>query len=179
MNLNRINNIISGNGINGWVRELAPENDQVENSLKKTFEFNNFAEAQYFVQEVGKFADANDHHPEWSVLNGGKFVSVRLTSHFAENTVTISDYELAQEMNTIDKRTGFNFDQYPRFTESQWNSFTIGVAGIVIVASVYKFSTASFWGHNDVQRGKPLPKTIPGVRDASSSWVMIEEDGLT
>lgn len=65
MNLNRINNLISGNGINGWVRELHPENDAIENALAKTFEFQSFEEAQHFVQKVGIFADKNDHHPEW------------------------------------------------------------------------------------------------------------------
>ena len=55
-----------------------------------------------------------DHHPEWQVSDGGKVVNVRLTTHWAGNTVTRSDFELAEEMNNAASAAG-RFKQYERF----------------------------------------------------------------
>lgn len=67
--------------------------------LKKSFTFRSFEEAQAFVQEVGRFCEKKDHHPEWTVTDGGKTVAVTLTSHFAGNKVTLFDFQLAEHMN--------------------------------------------------------------------------------
>ena len=44
-----------------------------------------------------------DHHPEWWCTNGGKTINTSLTSHFAGNKVTITDYKVASEMNRIER----------------------------------------------------------------------------
>ena len=89
MNQTKINNIIERGGIEGW------DDGGNLNALTKSFDFDTFEHAQHFVQTVGKWADKNDHHPEWNITNGGRTVNVRLTSHFANNTVTLYDFELA------------------------------------------------------------------------------------
>ena len=94
MNETRITNIIDAGGVDGW------DHGNLE-VLKKTFEFESFERANDFIQEVGKFCETKDHHPQWSTSNGGKTVHVELTSHFANNTVTIFDFEVAQAMNNI------------------------------------------------------------------------------
>ena len=93
MNENKIDNLISRGGTDGWstVGEL--------DALTKTFVFDNFEQANAFIQKVGKFAETKDHHPEWSSSNNGSQVHARLTSHFANNKVTIFDFELAENMN--------------------------------------------------------------------------------
>jgi 4a-hydroxytetrahydrobiopterin dehydratase len=95
MNNTKIENIIDRNGIDGW-DGLGKE---VCDALTKTFKFDSFEQAQHFAQEVGKFAELNDHHPEWNTSNGGKNINVKLTSHFNNNTVTLLDFELAEQMN--------------------------------------------------------------------------------
>ena len=62
---------------------------------------------------VGKDADAKDHHPEWSTADGGRTVKARLTSHFAQNTVTRLDFELAEAMNNAYTETRGTFKMYP------------------------------------------------------------------
>ena len=65
MNENLIDNLISRGGTDGWstVGEL--------DALTKTFVFDNFEQANAFVQKVGKYAETKDHHPEWSSSNNG------------------------------------------------------------------------------------------------------------
>ena len=91
----RILNIMQSNSIDGWetVGELE--------FLKKTFDFSSFEQAAAFVEEVGQFADANDHHPEWKNSNDGLHVEVSLTSHFNNNHLTLADFELAEHMNKV------------------------------------------------------------------------------
>ena len=48
---------------------------------------------------VNVYCDQKDHHPEWRSDDGGRLVHVKLTSHFAGNTVSLLDYELAEHMN--------------------------------------------------------------------------------
>ena len=89
MNQTKITNIIERRGVEGW-----DEGDNLD-ALTKTFSFDSFEHANAFVQEVGKFCELKDHHPEWFSSEGGKTVSVRLTSHFANNKVTLFDFEVA------------------------------------------------------------------------------------
>ena len=95
MQQTQISNIIDAGGSEGW--------DTHENLayLSKTFNFPTFEEAQTFVQKVGIFCESIDHHPEWSATDGGKSLKVKLTSHFADNTVTLFDFRLAQYMNQM------------------------------------------------------------------------------
>ena len=84
MNENLIENIVSDGGIAGW--HLAPNLDD----LTRTFEFSSFEHAAHFMNEVGKVASKKDHHPEWKLESN--ILTVRLTSHFANNKVTLYDF---------------------------------------------------------------------------------------
>ena len=91
----RINNIIDSSGIEGW-----DTIGEVE-YLEKTFTFNTFEEATAFTTAVSTYANSKDHHPEWNTSADGLSVQVRLTSHFAGNTLSLLDFELAQKMNQL------------------------------------------------------------------------------
>lgn len=86
MNDNIIDNIYNSGAIEGWV--LADNLDHLSNTLH----FDSFEQANYFIQEVGKFCELNDHHPEWKSLNGGKSLEIKLTSHFKNNKVSPLDF---------------------------------------------------------------------------------------
>ena len=150
MHTNKISNIIDAGGIEGW------ENQDLE-QLTKTFEFDSFEQGNAFIQLVGKYCDSVDHHPEWSCQDGGKSVSVKLTSHFADNTVTIMDFELAQHMNSAYNDTKGQFSMYPRIQEKSLVSLCIGVGTFVTLMSVYNYMTSTKMA-NDVQMGNPLPR---------------------
>ena len=127
MNKNIIEAIVSRGGVEGWDTDMY--------ALKKTFEFDSFQECQAFVKRVGIDAEAKDHHPEWKLL-GGKMVSVKLTSHFAQNTVTRLDFELAESMNNASDEVKQSFMMYPPFTSSQLASIKIGF-GLVLFGCFY------------------------------------------
>ena len=93
MNTNKINAIEDRKGDEGWQQHV--EGDALV-ALSKSFEFDSFEEGQAFVQSVRAYADSKDHHPEWKSENGGTLIHVKLTSHFAGNTVSLLDYELAE-----------------------------------------------------------------------------------
>ena len=150
MHTNKISAIIDAGGIEGW------ENQDLE-QLTKTFEFDSFEQANAFIQEVGKYCETIDHHPEWTSHDGGKSVSVKLTSHFADNTVTIMDFELAQQMNVAYNDTKGSFKMYPMFQEKSLVSLSIAVGGFVALYSFWNYITSSRM-ENDVQKGAPLPR---------------------
>jgi pterin-4a-carbinolamine dehydratase len=93
MNTNKINSIEDRKGDEGWQQHV--DGDALV-ALSKSFEFDSFEEGQAFVQCVSAYADSKDHHPEWKSENGGTLIHVKLTSHFAGNTVSLLDYELAE-----------------------------------------------------------------------------------
>ena len=96
MNTNKINAIEDRGGDEGWKQHV--EGDALV-ALTKTFEFDSFEKASAFMQVVNVYADSKDHHPEWSSEKAGTCIHVKLTSHFAGNTVSLLDYELAEHMN--------------------------------------------------------------------------------
>ena len=96
MNTNKINAIEDRGGDAGWEQHV--EGDTML-ALTKSFEFDSYEKGQAFVQAVSVYCDTKDHHPEWSTENGGLVINVKLTSHFAGNTVSLLDYELAEHMN--------------------------------------------------------------------------------
>ena len=85
---------------------------------------------------------------------------MRLTSHFANNTVTLLDFELAENMNREFSNTQREFNMFPRFTGAQWSSVSIGLGTFVLFASLWKYRTAETYLRNDVQRGQPLSHTL-------------------
>lgn len=151
MNKNIIENIIARGGTHGWDTDV--------NELKKTFEFDSFEEAQAFVMRVGLDAERKDHHPEWSSSDGGRTINARLTSHFANNTVTRLDFELAENMNTAYEEIRGGFQMYPWFSPQQWASIKIGLALFVSTTFFFKFVTGTYYEQQSYKRG-PMPSTV-------------------
>ena len=151
MNQTKITNIIDRGGIEGW------HDSGNLDSFTKTFEFDSFEQGQAFVQAVGKFCELKDHHPEWTCANGGKSISVKLTSHFANNKVTLFDFELAEHMNQMYSETQSSFKMFPRFSERSLVNACIGVGTFVFFYSYFQWMT-NYSYENDVQRGAPLKR---------------------
>ena len=120
---NRLSNIIDSGSVQDW--ELAEDNA----FLRKTFTFETQDHSHFFVNEVSKFCSEHDHHPEWNMV-GNNQIEVFLTSHFANNTVSLSDYELAQQMNKLFIATT-KHNTYSYFTPEK--SIEIGVVLAVFI----------------------------------------------
>ncbi len=70
------------------------------NSLYRSFKFNDFVAAFGFMTKVALLAERQNHHPTWK--NTYNTVEIWLTTHDAGNTVTDKDRRLAA---AIDKLT--------------------------------------------------------------------------
>lgn len=148
MNKNIIENIIHRGGTEGWDSDMY--------AMKKTFEFTSFEEAQAFCLRVAKDAEEKDHHPEWSL--SGFNVTVKLTSHFAENTVTRLDFEIAEAMNNAFTETKGSYKMYPMFQPSQWASIKIGLAMGALGVFFIKFMTGTGYEEKHIDPA-PMPST--------------------
>lgn len=82
---------------------------------------------------------------------------MRLTSHFANNKVTLLDYELADHINKSFNETKAYFKMYNRIPEKLLASLSIGVGSFVLFVSIFNWYTTSPH-ETDYQRGKPLPR---------------------
>ena len=71
----------------------------IEDSLQKTFVFNDFNTALEVIMKIGFEAEYLNHHPEWTNIYNK--LSIKLTTHDAGNTVTQKDIELANRINLI------------------------------------------------------------------------------
>jgi pterin-4a-carbinolamine dehydratase len=111
--------------------------------LKKRFDFDSFEQAQAFVQRVGVKCSTLDHHPEWSITNGGKSINVKLTSHFAGNKLSLLDFQLAEIMNVENKIVMKTFKKFPLLeskVKSSWSIFFMSfVAGSLFLSFVTSF----------------------------------------
>jgi len=68
-------------------------------TLLRTFKFNNFIEAFSFMTEVAFHAEKQNHHPNWS--NVYNSVVIELNTHDAGNTVTDKDHQLAAAIDKV------------------------------------------------------------------------------
>ena len=150
MNKNIIENIVARGGAEGWDTDMY--------AMKKSFEFDSFEECQDFVMRVGSAAEKKDHHPEWSLTDGGRTVNVKLTSHFAENTVTRLDFELAEAMNDAYTVARGSFKPYPWFRPAEWASIKIGLGMLTLGVFAFKFVTGTEYEQKEIAAG-PLPST--------------------
>ena len=66
---------------------------EIDNSLQRSFEFQNF------IAKVAFLAEKMNHHPEWK--NVYNKVEITLTTHDAGNTVTEKDRKLAEQINQL------------------------------------------------------------------------------
>ncbi len=73
--------------------------EEENNTLKKTFVFEDFIEAFAFMTKVALEAEKVDHHPEWS--NVYNKVEISLRTHDADNTVTDKDRNLASKIDLL------------------------------------------------------------------------------
>lgn len=72
---------------------------QTAGHLQRTAQFGSFKDAVLFVQHVAQIAEALQHHP--SLCIKGPDVSLELTTHEANNTVTSLDEQLATSINAV------------------------------------------------------------------------------
>jgi 4a-hydroxytetrahydrobiopterin dehydratase len=75
---------------------------QTDGSLTRTLKRADFVEALAFVLEVGKLAEAANHHPDIKIHHYRQ-VDISLTSHDAANTLTDKDFALAQKINDLNE----------------------------------------------------------------------------
>ena len=79
------------NELDGWRFE--------EDSLRKTFTFNDFRAAMGFLVRLSYSAEAMNHHPE--IHNVYNRVDLALSTHDAGNRVTEMDLELARAIESF------------------------------------------------------------------------------
>jgi len=72
------------------------------NKLCRTFEFSDFKEAFAFMTHIAFIAEEQNHHPNWS--NVYNKVTIELTTHDANNTITDKDHKLAKSIDSILKK---------------------------------------------------------------------------
>ena len=77
-------------GLEGWRFK--------EDKIKKSFEFENFAAALAFVNQVGEIAERLDHHPD--IKFGWGYAKVKTTTHDRDG-VTDFDIELARQIDGL------------------------------------------------------------------------------
>jgi 4a-hydroxytetrahydrobiopterin dehydratase len=75
---------------------------EANNAMGRAVARADFVEALAFVLEVGKLAEAADHHPDIDIRY--KTVHLSLTTHSAGNTITGKDIALAEKINHLDEQ---------------------------------------------------------------------------
>jgi 4a-hydroxytetrahydrobiopterin dehydratase len=75
---------------NGW---------QIDgDTLRKRYEFANFAESLAFVNRVGEIAEAADHHPD--ITFGWGYADLRTTTH-DRGGITDVDFALVEKIDAL------------------------------------------------------------------------------
>lgn len=72
---------------------------QAGNALTRTLRRADFIDALALALEIGKLAEAADHHPDIDIRH--RTVHLSLSTHDAGHTVTAKDYTLAQKINDL------------------------------------------------------------------------------
>ncbi len=81
--------------VDGWDIK---KNEQNIFLLEKNFKFKNFLESENFVQNVGKIAEAEDHHPD--IHFGWGYAIINITTHAIEG-LSENDFILAAKIDDI------------------------------------------------------------------------------
>ena len=79
--------------------DVPPGWTQAGNALTRTIARADFVEALALVIEIGKMAEAANHHPDIDIRY--RTVHLSLSTHSAGHTVTEKDFALAQEINDL------------------------------------------------------------------------------
>jgi len=74
---------------------------QTDNTLTRTIQRADFVEALALVLEIGKLAEAANHHPDIDIRY--RTVHLSLSTHDAGNQVTAKDFALAQRINDLNE----------------------------------------------------------------------------
>ena len=82
-------------------QNVPPGWTQAGNALTRTIARADFVEALALVIEIGKLAEAANHHPDIDIRY--RTVHLSLSTHDAGHTVTAKDYSLAQEINNLNE----------------------------------------------------------------------------
>ncbi|SRR5260221_1522440 len=77
----------------GWTR--------TDSALTRTIQRADFVEALALVLEIGKLAEAANHHPDIDIRY--RTVHLSLSTHDAGNQVTAKDFALAQKINDLNE----------------------------------------------------------------------------
>jgi 4a-hydroxytetrahydrobiopterin dehydratase len=77
--------------LDGWNAE--------DKFLRKSFKFENFAEALEFVNRVGAVAESADHHPD--IKFGWGYADIELTTHDTGG-LTHNDFDVAKAIDGIE-----------------------------------------------------------------------------
>lgn len=73
--------------------------EQKDNTLYRSFQFEDFSEAFGFMTRVALLAEHQQHHPRW--VNQWNRVEIWLSTHDAGGTVTEKDRTLAREIDRL------------------------------------------------------------------------------
>ena len=77
--------------LDGWKKTRGKD------SIEKDFIFKDFQSAFSWMTKIAFVAEKMDHHPNWANIYNR--VSIQLTSHDADNTVSTRDIRLAKMIN--------------------------------------------------------------------------------
>ena len=81
--------------VDGWD---VVKNDKKIFFLEKKFKFDNFLKSQNFINEVGKIAELEGHHPDISF--GWGYAKIEITTHAIEG-LSENDFILAAKIDQI------------------------------------------------------------------------------
>ena len=81
--------------VDGW--EVKPDESEIYYLIKK-FKFKNFLESQNFVNEVGKIAERERHHPD--IFFGWGYAKIKIFTHAIQGLAE-SDFILAAKVDQL------------------------------------------------------------------------------
>jgi 4a-hydroxytetrahydrobiopterin dehydratase len=74
---------------------------ETDHALTRTVQRADFVEALATVVEIGRLAEAVDHHPDIDIRY--RTLHLSLSTHSAGNTVTAKDFDLARQINDLNE----------------------------------------------------------------------------
>ena len=74
---------------------------QTDHALTRTVRRADFVDALAFVVEIGKLAEAANHHPDIDIRY--RNIHLSLSTHDAGNQVTERDFALAEKINAVEE----------------------------------------------------------------------------
>ncbi len=89
--------LLSEDEIAARLREI-PGWSRAGNAIERTWTFRDFSEALAFINKVGAFAEAMNHHPD--IANSWATVRLTLTTH-DKGGLTNLDFGLATKVNSL------------------------------------------------------------------------------